>query len=145
MASIVSLRSGVRYSVVSGVDNGNTGCGFCGGNAVADIVGDPFPSGFRTRAAWFDRRAFQTPAFATLGNGSRNQFRGPWGYNATLSAAKFFRLAERFKLELRGEFFNAFGFTNFGNPVSSLTNPNFGQILGAGGARDIQLALRFLF
>jgi hypothetical protein len=145
LASIVSLRSGVRYSVVSGVDNGNTGCGFCGGNAVANIVGDPFPAGFRTRAAWFDRQAFQTPAFATLGNGSRNQFRGPWGYNATLSAAKFFRLAERYKLELRGEFFNAFNFTIFGNPVSTLTSPNFGQILGAGGGRDIQLALRFVF
>jgi Carboxypeptidase regulatory-like domain len=143
LAGLATIRSGIPYTIYSGVDNGNTG-GVVG-TMVANIVGNPFPSGYQTRTQWFDTSAFATPDFGTLGDTSRNMFRGPSFWDLTFSAAKTYRITERFQLQLRGEFFNALNHTNFGNPNSTLTSANFGQILSAYGGRDIQLALKLLF
>ncbi|MBM3737307.1 MAG: TonB-dependent receptor [Acidobacteria bacterium] len=144
LSGLVGLQSGVPYSIFAGIDAANTGTSLVG-TRVADIGGNPFPSGFKRREAWFDRRAFRTPEFGTLGNTSRNMYRGPRSRGVTLSAGKTVQIVERLRLEFRSEFFNAFNMTNFGNPVSILTSPNFGEILGAGGGRDIQFGLKLLF
>jgi hypothetical protein len=41
--------------------------------------------------------------------------------------------------------FNALNHKILNNPVSVVTNPNFGQITGASGGRNIQLALKYNF
>jgi len=46
------------------------------------------------------------------------------------SARKNFPIKERFKLQFRAEFFNALNHTVLGNPNITLTNGNFGKILG---------------
>jgi len=46
---------------------------------------------------------------------------------------------------LRLEAFNVFNRTNFSNPVTGLTNTNFGRLTGAGAPRIVQLAVKIIF
>lgn len=63
-----------------------------------------------------------------------------------LSAIKNFQIGEGVRLQFRGEFFNAFNHTNFGEPalngggiVTRTDNSSFGQITAAHDPRNIQL------
>lgn len=55
------------------------------------------------------------------------------------------RIREKDRLTFRFETFNTLNHTVFNDPNSNASNPNFGQILGAGGGRNIQLALKYQF
>jgi hypothetical protein len=88
---------------------------------------------------------------------ARNAFRGPGYWNLDLGIYKLFFLSERFRLQFRGELYNAFNHANLyvqggDNNVSSisfvdaargynpqLTNPTVGSF------RTVQLALRLMF
>jgi hypothetical protein len=104
------------------------------------------------------------PAFGTIGDASRNIFRGPNYYNVDLSIGKIWKFKERYSAQFRAEFFNLFnradfigvpGQTNpakgFGGqfgcscstPDSSTLNPN--PVLGSGGPRHIQFGLKLMF
>lgn len=56
-----------------------------------------------------------------------------------------FTFKERYKVELRGEFFNVFNQVNLANPDSSVTDSTFGQILSANPGRVGQIALKFFW
>jgi hypothetical protein len=61
---------------------------------------------------------------------------------------KNFRITERLKGELRGEFFNAFNRTQFGWPDTGLSSNTFGQDNGTAPGftpRNVQLGLRLNF
>ncbi|MFN7931411.1 MAG: hypothetical protein U0Y68_26470 [Blastocatellia bacterium] len=63
-----------------------------------------------------------------------------------LSTSKNFTFTERFKLQLRGEFLNAFNKPIFDNPVLDPTSANFGKVPSqANLPRSIQIGLRLLF
>jgi len=82
-----------------------------------------------------------------------------------LALQRQFHMSDKLRLRFRAEFFNILNHPNFGNPVSDLTSPLFGQStqtlansLGSGGAnggfnplyqiggpRSIQLALKLQF
>ena len=47
--------------------------------------------------------------------------------------------------QFRAEFFNAFNTPQFDGPTGSVTSVNFGKITSAGGARNVQLALRLTY
>jgi len=49
------------------------------------------------------------------------------------------------RLQLRGEFFNAFNQVNFGNPNTTLSSSTFGRITGAGAGRAVQLAAKLIW
>jgi carboxypeptidase family protein len=72
--------------------------------------------------------------------------RGPAYYYEDLALQKTFRFSEQRSFELRGTFLNPFNRHGRGDPITSLTDPNFGQITGAGiGGRTIELAARITF
>jgi len=48
-----------------------------------------------------------------LPQGHRNAYSGPGFWNVNFSAAKTFKLTERFNLQFRGEFYNAFNHSNY--------------------------------
>ena len=50
---------------------------------------------------------------------ARNFFRGPGAWNEDLSLFKSFRITERIKTRLTGDFFNAFNHPNDVNPSST--------------------------
>lgn len=121
-----------------------------------NVLYDPtLPSDQRTVARWFDTDAFRNPANFTIGNAPRTlpTTRGPGLADVSFSAIKHFDLGERFKLETRGELFNALNHVNYNNPNVSFSpdstgrnnNANFGRITSALDARRAQLGLRMTF
>ena len=70
-------------------------------------------------------------------------------YSENISVAKGFQITERLKLDFRAEAFNMFNRVRFGNGSTSLSDPNFGRILGNGDLlndpRRMQMALKLYF
>jgi len=145
---IWTLQSGLPLSVRG--SNNFTGISY------PDLVADPtLPSDQRTVARWFNTDAFRNPADFVIGNGPRTlpSTRGPGLNDLSFSIFKTFRFAERFRLEARGELFNALNKVNYNLPNVSFTpnrqgvnsNANFGRITSALEARRAQLGLRLAF
>ncbi len=142
LATIVALQSGFPFTVVSGADNARTGQD----GQRADLVGNPYLSGSRSKAerldAWLNPAAFVANAMGTYGTLGRNTFRGPGRANVDLALHKRFPIREPLHLEFRAEAFNAFNRANFSNPSSDLSGSNFLRITEAGDPRILQFALR---
>ena len=105
------------------------------------------------------------PALGTIGNMTRDMFRGNHFYNWDASVIKDWRFTERFAGEFRFEVFNLLNTTHFGNPqfngpggntpfstpaafgASSATPDvsNNNPALGSGGPREFQLGFRLSF
>jgi hypothetical protein len=93
---------------------------------------------------YLNRAAFSAPDPFTFG--SLGVFlpdvRGFGSRGEDLSVMKRVRLREKWSMEFRGDFFNAFNRRNLNNPIADMTNPNFGRINGQGAARVVQLGWR---
>ncbi len=98
--------------------------------------------------AYFDKTRFVNAAPNTIGTLGRNAMIGPGSANVDASLVKGLRfplLGEVGAAELRLEAFNVFNRTNFSNPVTGITNVNFGRLTGAGSPRILQLAVKIIF
>jgi hypothetical protein len=148
VAGITTLETGRAFNIGINFDNANNGAR---SNAQRpDLIGDPFPSGFRSAygpgGAYFDTSAFAVAPQYTFGNLGRNALHGPAFHNTDLGAFKNFNLTERFRLQFRAEFFNAFNNVNFSLPDSTLGDTTFGSITDTDTSqRQIQFALKLLF
>ncbi|MFN0105900.1 MAG: carboxypeptidase regulatory-like domain-containing protein [Bryobacteraceae bacterium] len=143
---IFTGQAGTPFTVLSGVDNALFGVG---GNR-ADLTGAAIDLGDdRSRAdqinAWFNPLAFRQNAIGTIGQIGRNRLRVPGGWNADYSVFKEFTMAERARLQFRGEMFNFFNHTRLGGPTATVTSPVFGRITGALDPRIVQLGLKLIF
>jgi hypothetical protein len=127
---------------------------FCFGSQWANRVAGTSTQGPKTLSNWFNLNAFTTPDKYALGNTGEGVIVGPGLWNLDLSLARDIALTERYKLSLRGEFFNALNHPNWGDPVTSIParNPTTGAPLSStnyiNAARDprkIQVGLRFAF
>lgn len=100
---------------------------------------------------WFDPRAFVVPAAGTFGSLGRGTFTGPGLANVDLSLFKNLVLTERFRLQLRSEFFNLLNRTNLGTPNPTAfsggsVNSSAGLITTlATTPRQIQLGAKLTF
>jgi hypothetical protein len=120
-----------------------------------DVVQNPvLPKSERTFSRNFRTEAFAAPAVGSLGNAPKDVFRGPGINNWDISAFKRVPLpGERFKLQFRAEFYNAFNHTQFSgldtgarfDQQGRQTNARFGEFTTARQARRVQLALRLSF
>ena len=134
--------TGAPFTVVADA----TPCNCPGNNNFADAVKPTTILGGVGRGRlWLDTTAFVAPGPNRYGNGSRNNVRGPGFVNYDLSVFRTFPVAERTRLEFRFEAYNLTNTPRFGNPVNNVNAGNFGQILGAGGEREIQSELRLMF
>ncbi|MGH9447707.1 MAG: hypothetical protein ACRD3O_18565, partial [Terriglobia bacterium] len=79
------------------------------------------------------------------GQSGRNILSGPAYSDTDFAIFRDFAFKERYKAEVRGEFFNIFNQVNFNNPDNTVTDPTFGQILGANSARVIQVSVKFFW
>lgn len=124
-------------------------------------IADPSAPGGRR----IDAAAFQAAPNSAQGNLGRNAFNGFGMSQLDLALHREFFAAGRRSLQLRLEAFNALNHANFADPVRFLSSPLFGQsgsmlsyMLGTGspgsglapmfqggGARSLQLGLRFRF
>jgi hypothetical protein len=81
-----------------------------------------------------------------FGNVRRNHLTGPGQKNVDVSLIKFIPFTERFRGEVRAEFFNVFNWVNYANPNNNISGANFGRIERAStGPRVIQLAFKLSF
>ena len=117
-----------------------------GGFQSINVTGDPKP-GFGEAGPnepWYDPSLFSQPG-NEWGNSGRNAFRGPSNWNLDASLFRTFPIGPS-KLELRIESQNVFNHAQFGNPVTSFTNPNFMRIRSLARApRTVQVGVRFAF
>jgi len=140
---IMSLRSGLPYTVVVSGDIANTGN--TGNFMRPNLVGDPNISN-PTRARWFNTSAFAAPAAFTYGNVGRNTMRSDWLKNLDFSLFRQFPFGEAKMVELRVESFNIFNTPVYSSPVSNRSDPNFGAVLSTQNkARQVQLGLKISF
>ena len=154
--SIVTLASGLPFSVYSGVDTGNIGSA---GLNLPNVVPGVSATAGQTTNHWFNTAAFTsapdcriqtvfntlTNPLVCLGNAGRNIISAPGLSNVDFAAMKNFRTGEIGTLQFRAEFFNLLNTPALGGPVTSLSSPSVGRILSAGPARQIQFALRYSF
>jgi hypothetical protein len=124
------------------------------------LYGPQFPGGKA-----FNKAALVSAPAGTQGNLSRNMLRGFDAWQDDFTLRRKFHLNDALNLQFRAEFFNVFNHPNFGNPVSTLSSPTFGQstqtlatnlspggvgggfssLYQIGGPRSVQLAVKITF
>ena len=146
VGGIITLRSGFPFSPAIGFDPSNTGSpGLQRSNQTGSgSLPHPGPN------LWFNSNDFPVPNCPNgcFGNAHKNILEGPGEKTADLSARKIFNVTERFNLEFRAEFFNAFNHPVFSQPDNYITDGP-----GATGVitstvipqRQIQFALKLAF
>jgi hypothetical protein len=146
VGGILAFGSGFPFSPVLGYDPSNTGTqAMPRANRIAN---GNLPAGQRTPDNWFDASAFTLPADYTFGNSGRNILDGPGSQVATLALRKVFAVRERYKVEFRAEFFNAFNHPNFAQPDNYIDDGpgSTGVITSlASPMRQIQFGLKLAF
>ena len=134
-----------------------------------NLVSDPMeniptnPSGGIPYA--FNPFAFQTTLSGQIGNSPRSPLRFPSQFFTDVNVTKNLNFTERYRVQLRAEFFNVFNktifndvfqtipdrlptdtvFTSIQNLQASGSNPQFGQFFSTRDPRQIQLGIKFLF
>jgi hypothetical protein len=97
---------------------------------------------------FFNTAAFVNPTLVprgVYGSTGRNIVSGPASNRTDVSLMKDMVIRERLRLQLRGEFFNAFNQVSLGAPNTSASALNFGRITSASSGREVQLALKLLW
>ncbi len=157
------------------IANGAGGASAClaGGGTIINVGGDfnldgvdndrPDPVGSNTVQAtkeqWihgffggnqdaYEGEYVKAPCLGCNGALGRNTLVGPGLFQTDLSVFKKIPIKERFALQFRAEFFNAFNRANFHPPAFTthrVDNPLFGQANGTFDPREIQLALKLIW
>jgi hypothetical protein len=146
VSPIVSFRTGWPMPVYGAQDESGT----FGRGARADCNGTPsivntFIPGIGRQ--WFNNTGqFTNPAAGTFGNCSPqlSDLRSPHYSDVDLSLHKDFQITERFRLQFRSDFVNAFNHVQYNAPNMGLGS-TMGQITSAQPPRNIQLALKLYY
>src|ERR1039458_2791819 len=143
---VVSWRTGWPVPINGAQDQSGTGSrgprADCSG--VPSIV-NPFIPGIGRQ--WFNNTGqFTNPSVGTFGNCSPqlSDLRSPHYSDIDLSLHKDFPITERFRLQFRTDFVNAFNHVQLNAPNMGLGS-TMGQITSAQTPRNIQLALKLYY
>ncbi|MDW5265997.1 MULTISPECIES: carboxypeptidase-like regulatory domain-containing protein [Acidobacteriaceae] len=153
VSPIVILQSGNPYNIYTSATYS------AGGDYNADGYGYDIPNApafgrviHASRSNYlkgvFTASEFPAPTRGTEGNLGRNVYNGPGFAQTNIAVQRSFHvpiLGDSGRLELRGEFLNAFNRVNLETPVGDLSNNLFGKSTGQYMPRQIQLVghLRF--
>ncbi len=166
-APLVHIVSGAPFTVTAGVDNSFTAQGNDRPNLVPGVPiylhqqlkagtgqanrGYLNPAAFAQVTAGCPTPLSPTtcPGYGTLGNISRNSFRGPTATQFDAQVSRIFPIHESLNATFRLEAFNVLNHPIFGNPTSNLsTIATFGQISALATntqARVFQGSIKFTF
>ncbi len=109
-----------------------------------DISAGASCSGPKTVAQYINTSAFAL-AVGHFGDSGRGICTGPGLNNWDISAIKNIRISERFRLQFRSEFFNAFNHVSFNSFDNGVEDSTFGQLNGDHDPRIIQFGLKLYF
>ena len=98
----------------------------------------------KTQLSWFSQSSFAN-AVGHFGNASNGSLLGPGLDLWDLSAIKNFAMGEHARLQIRGEFFNAFNHNSFYTVDQRLGQAQFGQATSSHDPRIIQLGGKITF
>jgi len=158
----------IQYSIATALDGGLIPSLNAGSTLYPDQIGNPgstghvtVPSGSSSQhfgiGGWFNPAAYANPVDGTFGNSRRNTLIGPGYSNIDLSIGKEFHLiAEKLKLEVRADAYNAFNHVNYANPDANVGYSGGGLADGTAGIsngpagfnsnmRIMQLGARIIF
>jgi hypothetical protein len=131
------LRTNITGKTVDGTFD-TSGFYFTDAAVQTNGVVDPAKQRADTRI----RLANNIRVFPSRLTGFRRQQLNQWD----LSLIKNFSVKERVKIQLRGEFLNAFNHPQFGDPNTDPTNTNFGKVTSQSNlARNVQIGLKVVF
>jgi len=143
---IWSVMTGTPLSATLATGVSNTASSGTGAERPNCFAGNPnLSSGQQTINEWFNVSAFSIPQPYTFGNCGPYIIRGPHFFNIDTGIHRDFRVTEKVRVTLRGEFFNTLNHVNFSNPNAQVGGPTVGQISATQPARTIQVAMRAVF
>jgi hypothetical protein len=141
LSGILSVRSGSRLNIVSGIDNAFNGITQQRPNKVSDDIYGP-----KTLTTWFNPAAFAQPAPGTVGELERNAAVGPNFWSVDLAVSRLVPIGGTQRVELRLESFNLLNNFNWGNPATNFNAGTFGRITTqAGDPRIFQFGIKYDF
>jgi outer membrane receptor protein involved in Fe transport len=151
-------QSGQPFTILTGVDSYGVGSTAARPdyNPGGTIAFDPVTGDYRTFTTALNGTGIVvTPlgpsglpladSRVQFGNLGKNTFRGPGLNNQNFTLIKRVAIKERAALQFRAEFFDLFNHRNFGNPISNMSSPSFGQNTSDPGGRQILLSGRVTF
>jgi hypothetical protein len=102
---------------------------------------------------WLNPAAFQcagsnaacTVFSGQFGNVGRNAVYGPGQINFDMALTRRFAVSERWKLDLRADFFNIMNHANWNATNNNITSATFGEITSFSPPRLIQMAMKLYF
>jgi hypothetical protein len=149
------LQSGTPLVFTTGADVAQNGVLNSGGQYPRLMPGMTAADLKRDHSSTEDMLAqyFNTAAFmplnsiprGTYGDAMRGLIYGPGDSTTDLAVMRYVSLGPDMRMQLRGEFFNAFNQVNFNNPVTNLSSGTFGRITGSGGGRVVQVAMKLIW
>ena len=148
VSPILSYHSGFPMALYNN-GNDNTGTNSRGlrpdCNGTNTVFGRRPFTGSGGGYLWFDPSNYSNAAgFGTCAP-QIAQLRGPGFYDWDISLQKNFQLTERFSLQFRSDFLNAFNYVSLCAPNTTVAQATTGQITCAQPPRNVQFALKLLF
>jgi hypothetical protein len=140
LSPIVTLTSGLPFTVTSGKDNNYDG----NNNDRANVVADPYLNGGLS-SQWFNTAAFVQNPIGTDGTSARNFLDAPGYRNIDMGIFRDLTLEQSVKLQFRAEFTNFFNMVSLNPPNANQSSTSFGQVTSAHDMRQLQLGLRLTF
>ena len=140
VSGIVRLLSGNWLTVSTGVDSLATN----GDTRPNLILPSPYAAN-KSIDLYLNPAAFARPATGEYGNMGIRNIQGPGSIRIDMGLTRKFRVQEKQTVEFRAEAFNLPNQLNPGNPVTTMSNLNFGKIQSAGDERVMQFALKYVF
>jgi hypothetical protein len=94
---------------------------------------------------FFDTRAFIAPPAGHYGDAGRNIIGGPRVFTFDAAVTKSFTIAELHSLQFQAQASNVLNRPQLAQVDTNLNSLSYGQIIGVGPMRTIQLGLRYSF
>jgi hypothetical protein len=138
-----TAESGPTFTVITAANTTNA---FPAGSLRPNLVHNAaLSTDQRTINRWFDTSAFVNPGPLTFGNSPRSGLRAAPVVTTDATLEKTFAITERWKFDLRGEFYNLLNHAIFNVPGFTLGAADFGIVSSARSPRTAQLAARLSF
>lgn len=150
VTGLLTAHSGLPVTAMASADTSQTGLGEERALYIAGSPKVPNPLTACPKSApcvtYLNPSSFAEPAAGSFGNVGKGFINAPGYSDWDMGFYKNIPLkGERYRLQLRGEFFNTFNSVNFGGPSTGVLSPSFGEITSASDPRIIQLAIKLFF
>jgi trimeric autotransporter adhesin len=144
----IGAQTGTPYTAqVTGTSAANTGSGGVFATRADEICDPNLLAGGRAPLHFFNTSCFVVPAAGELGNAARNTIIGPGMFTWNAQIAKTFQLGkdQQHRLDFRWEVSNLTNTPNLTGLSTLVNSRTFGQVVGAGSMRAMNVVARFTF